>query len=110
MAFKLPKNLFPHSVTYIKKATVGGWKPEPEERTEVTGVKISTSDGLMQTNQEIKSSARAVMFVSPDWSNYTDFEAGQFVEYNGERYAIGQIHTYSQPTSNLPYHWKVELI
>ena len=110
MSFKLPASFFPHNVIYIEKQNVGSWKPEDEEQRVVSGVKFSHSDGLIQSNDEIKKSSGALLYVSPDWSSFTDFKAGNLIEHNGTRYSIARINTYSQPTSSNTHHWRLELV
>lgn len=113
--YDLPQEFFPHDVTIVTPD--GGWDEwdvpsEPQKPVTdviVTGVKVSTTISGSRSNTSLSDTSNAIMYVSPQWSSKTDFEKGQEIHHDGQKYVIGKIHTLSQPYSNDVHHWKVEL-
>ncbi|MCW6681609.1 minor capsid protein [Aerococcaceae bacterium NML160702] len=109
--YDLPKDWFVHSVRYDVEES-DSWKDSPSGpmSVEVTGVRISANDGVNITKDNQSDVSKAVMYVSPKYSSFNDFVKGNYVTYNGVRYRIAAIHRYTQPTSDVIHHWRLELV
>lgn len=111
----LPKSWFRDEVSYIPKTVNNsGWDVEDEttirEPLVVTGVRFSGNKSIDRTLNNMIDNSVAKLYVHPQYSSFTEFEKGNQIEFNGQKYSIQNVELFQQPTNNMVHHWELELI
>lgn len=108
---RLPKAWFIHSIKYIVSDNGNGWDEATDNEIEVNGVRVSSpTKSFSSTTTTVTDTSRAILFVHPQHSTHVDFKKGNYIEFDGQRYMIGEVKRFSSATANVVSHWEIGLV